>query len=409
MAIGASNPRRPRLLVLNQYYWPGIEATAHLLTELCEALATTHDVTVITGAARGLPRRQERNGVKIVRVRSTAYDRAHLPGRAMNYLSYALGVVWKAMLSRRPDLVVCMTDPPFVGSIAHLVAARFRAPLLVVMQDVFPEIAVKLGRLRNPIVVGFLRMLIDPSLRAADRVIVIGETMKKRVAAKGVSPERIRVIPNWGDAASVVPKPHDNEWARRHKLAKSFVVMHSGNIGHAQNLDALIRASTFLRDLDDLAVVLIGSGARRGDLVALMRTLEADKVEILGYQERSILSESLSTADVHVVGLVRGLAGYVVPSRVYGILAAGRPVLAATDVESETAQLVTEVGCGVVVPPGNPFALAAAIRAAHDGEYDLEGMGRRARVFAEQEADRSIAMRRYEAVIAELEGAGARG
>jgi glycosyltransferase involved in cell wall biosynthesis len=240
-------------------------------------------------------------------------------------------------------------------------------------------------------------------------VIVIGETMKKRVAAKGVSPERIRVIPNWGDAASVVPKPHDNEWARRHKLAKSFVVMHSGNIGHAQNLDALIRASTFLRDLDDLAVVLIGSGARRGDLVTLTRTLEADKVEILGYQERSILSESLSTADVHVVGLARGLAGYVVPSRVYGILAAGRPVIAATDAESETAHLVTEVGCGVVVPPGNPFMLAAAIRAAHDGEYDLEGMGRRARAFAEAEADRSIAMSRYRGVLAELQEAGARG
>jgi glycosyltransferase involved in cell wall biosynthesis len=112
---------------------------------------------------------------------------------------------------------------------------------------------------------------------------------------------------------------------------------------------------------------------------------------------------------VHVVGLARGLAGYVVPSRVYGILAAGRPVIAATDPESETAQLVTEVGCGVVVPPGNPFTLAAAIRAAHDGELDLEGMGRRARAFAEQEADRSIAMRRYRDVLAELQEAGARG
>jgi putative colanic acid biosynthesis glycosyltransferase WcaI len=400
---------RPRLLVLNQYYWPGVEATANLLTELCEALAVTHDVTVITGAARGLPRRAERNGVRIIRVRSTVYDRAHLPGRGMNYLSYAVGVLGRAMVTNPPDLVVCMTDPPFIGSIARIVASRFRAPLLVVMQDVFPEIAVKLGRLRNPVVVGFLRMLIDPSLRAADRVIVIGETMKKRVAAKGVSPDRIRVIPNWGDAANVVPKPHDNQWARRHKLAKRFVVMHSGNIGHAQNLDVLVRASTFLRDLDDLAVVLIGAGARRGELVALTRTLEADKVEIHGYQERSILSDSLSTADVHVVGLARGLAGYVVPSRIYGILAAGRPVIAATDAESETAQLVTEVGCGVVVPPGNPFALAAAIRAAHDGEYDLEAMGRRAREFAEQEADRSIAMRRYEDVIIELEGASARG
>jgi colanic acid biosynthesis glycosyl transferase WcaI len=327
----------------------------------------------------------------------------------MNYLSYVLGVIGRAMVSRRRDLVVCMTDPPFIASIGRLVAARFRSPLLVVMQDVFPEIAVRLGRLRNPLVVSFLRLLIDPSLRAADRVIVIGETMKKRVEAKGVSPGRIRVIPNWGDAASVVPKPHDNEWARRHKLAKRFVVMHSGNIGHAQNLDALIRASTFLRDLDDLAIVLIGSGARRAELVALTRRLEADKVEILAYQERAILSESLSTADVHVVGLARGLAGYVVPSRVYGILAAGRPLIAATDAESETAHLVTEVGCGVVVPPGNPFALAAAIRAAHDGEYDLAGMGRRARAFAEAEADRSIAMRRYGDVLAELQEAGARG
>jgi putative colanic acid biosynthesis glycosyltransferase WcaI len=400
---------RPRLLVLNQYYWPGVEATANLLTELCEALAATHDVTVITGASRGLPRRQERNGVQIVRVRSTAYDRAHLLGRALNYLSYALGVLWKAMFSKRPDLVVCMTDPPFIGSIARLVRVRFRAPLLIVMQDVFPEVAVKLGRLKNPLVVRLLRLLIDPSLRAADRVVVIGETMKRRVEAKGVSPDRIRVIPNWGDAGAVVPKPHNNDWSRRHKLAKRFVVMHSGNIGHAQNLDALIRATTFLRDLDDLAVVLIGSGARRHELVHLTHVLEADKVEIHGYQERSILSESLSTADVHVVGLARGLAGYVVPSRVYGILAAGRPVIAATDTESETAQLVTQIGCGVVVPPGNPFALAAAIRAAHDGEYDLGGMGRRARAFAEAEADRSIAVGRYRAVLAELQEAGARG
>src|SRR5581483_6914980 len=141
----ARMPKRPRLLVLNQYYWPGVEATANLLTELCEALAETHDVTVITGASRGQPRRQERNGVEIVRVRSTAYDRAHLWGRALNYVSYALGVVAKAMFTRRPDLVVCMTDPPFLASIARLVHARFRVPLLIVMQDVFPEVAVRLG------------------------------------------------------------------------------------------------------------------------------------------------------------------------------------------------------------------------------------------------------------------------
>jgi colanic acid biosynthesis glycosyl transferase WcaI len=396
--------RRPRLLVLNQYYWPGVEATGNLLTELCEALATDHDVTVITGAARSVPRREVRNGVRIVRVRSTTYDRSHLLPRAANYVTYVLGLMWRGMVAKRPDVVLCMTDPPFIGSVARLMAARFRARLLIVMQDVFPEIAVRLGRLQNPIVVRLLRLLIDSSLRSADRVVVIGETMKRRVEAKGVSPERVRVIPNWSDASTVVPARHDNDWARRHKLAKRFVVMHSGNIGHAQNLDALVRAATLMRDLEDLAVVIIGAGARRSELVALARVLQADKVEFMPYQERSLLSQSLSAADVHVVGLARELAGYVVPSRVYGILAAGRPVIAAADAESETAQLVTDVGCGVVVPPGNPFALAVAIRAAHDGEYDLAEMGRRARAFAEHNSDRSIAVERYRGVLRELNG-----
>jgi len=359
-------------------------------------------VTVITGAARGLPRRQERNGVKIVRVRSTAYDRAHLPGRAMNYLSYALGVVWKAMLSRRPDLVVCMTDPPFVGSIARLVAARFRAPLLVVMQDVFPEIAVKLGRLRNPVVVRSLRLLVDSSLRSADRVVAIGDTMKRRLEEKGVQAERIRVIPNWVDVTRVRPQPRDNPWAREHRLTRRFVVMHSGNVGHAQDLDSLIRACTFLRDLDNLAVRIIGGGARREELVQLARRLQAEKVRFMAWQPYELRSLSISTADIHVVGLARGLAGYVVPSRLYGVLATGRPVIAAAEAESETAQLVASVGCGVVVPPGDPFALARAIRAAHDGEFDLAEMGRRARAYAEEEADRAIAIGRYEAVLSEL-------
>jgi colanic acid biosynthesis glycosyl transferase WcaI len=403
VARNRSNRRRPRLLVLNQYYWPRVEATANLLTELCEALAENHEVTVIAGASEGLPARQVRNGVEIVRVRSTSFDRARLSRRATNYVTYVLGLVWKAMVVRRPDLVVSMTDPPFIGAIARIVAARFRRPMLVIAQDVFPEIAVKLGRLRNPIVVRLLRILVDSSLRAADRVVVIGETMKRRLEEKGVRSERIRVIPNWCDSSAVVPMPRDNDWAREHRLRRRFVVMHSGNVGHAQDLDTLIRACTFLRDLDDLAVRIIGGGARRHELTRLAHLLEADKVRFMPWQPYDRRSQSLSSADVHVVGLARGLAGYVVPSRLYGILAAGRPVIAAAEPDSETAQLVASVGCGTVVPPNNPFALARAIRAAHDGEYDLVEMGRRARAYAETEGDRPIAIRRYEAVLDELQ------
>jgi colanic acid biosynthesis glycosyl transferase WcaI len=399
--------RQQRILVLNQYYWPGVEATANLLTELCEALAEDHDVTVIAGRAPEAPAKQVRNGVEIVRVRSTAYERSRLSRRALNYLTYVIGVMWKGMFARRPDLVICMTDPPFIGAMARVVALRFRAPLLVIAQDVFPEIAVKLGRLHNPVVVHALRLLVNSSLRSADRVVAIGDTMKRRLEEKGVRPERIRVIPNWVDVTRVRPQPRDNPWAREHRLTKRFVVMHSGNVGHAQDLDTLIRACTFLRDLDNLAVRIIGSGARREELIELARQLQAEKVRFMPWQPYELRSLSISTADVHVVGLARGLAGYVVPSRLYGVLATGRPVIAAAEEESETAQLVSRVGCGVVVRPGDPFALARAIRATHDGEYDLAEMGRRARAFAESEADRSIAIDRYEAVLAELQQAAA--
>src|SRR5207249_7454647 len=167
-------------------------------------------------------------------------------------------------------------------------------------------------------------------------------------------------------------------------------------------LDSLVRASTFLRDLDDLVLVIIGTGARHSELVTLAELLEVDRVHFLYYQSRHVLPHSLSAADVHVVGLAPGLAGYVVPSRLYGILAVARPVIVAADAESETAQVVERIGCGIVVPPGRPELLARAIRDAHDGEYDLAEMGRRGREWVEREADRSVAVRRYRDLLGEL-------
>ncbi|MGI8422396.1 MAG: glycosyltransferase family 4 protein [Gaiellaceae bacterium] len=396
---------RPRLLVFNQYYWPGLEATAHLLSELCAALADEYEITVVTGElthAPAGPGRTMHDGVEIVRVRSTAYDRSRLVLRGINYLTYLLASLRVGLRARRPDVVLCMTDPPIIADVALLVARRLRVPLVVVSQDVFPEIAVELKRLENPALVGVMRALIGFYLRRADRVVAIGETMRERLEAKGARAERIRVIPNWVDTTAIEPAPKDNSWAREQGLTGRFVVMHSGNIGHAQNLDALVRATTFLRDLDDLVVTLIGGGARHDDLVGLTELLEADKVRFLGYQPRETLSLSLSAADVHVVGLARGLSGYVVPSRLYGILAAGRPVIVAAEASSETAQVVEAEGCGIVVAPGRPELLAETIRAAHDGRYDLDEMGRRGREYVQREADRSVAVERYRRLLGEL-------
>ncbi len=397
--------RKPRLLVLNQYYWPGLEATAHLLSELLAALASEFDITIVTGRiAVHAPHaeRLEHDGVRIIRVRSTAHDRTRLLARSINYLTYLAESLRVALFSRRPDVVFCMTDPPVIGNVSLLVARWFRRPLVVVSQDVFPEIAVELKRLENPLLIGALRSLIAVYLKQADRVVAIGETMRRRLEEKGARPDRIVVIPNWVDTSAIVPQPRDNEWAREHDLVDRFVVMHSGNVGHPQNLDMLIRAATFLRDLEDLAIVIVGGGARRTELMELADVLETDAVRFHGYQPRETLSLSLSTAQLHYVGLGRGLSGYVVPSRLYGILSAGRPVLVAADADSETAALVQSVGCGILAPPSRPEVIAEAIRAAYDGEHDLEEMGRRGRAYVVAEADREVAVGRYRELLHEI-------
>jgi colanic acid biosynthesis glycosyl transferase WcaI len=268
--------------------------------------------------------------------------------------------------------------------------------------DVFPEIAVELKRLENPLLVSLLRALVHLYLRRADRVVAIGETMRRRLLEKGAPPQRVSVIPNWVDAGAITPQPRDNAWARKRGLDGSFVVMHSGNVGHAQNLDNLVRASTFLRDLDDVTVLVVGFGARYQETVELAERLEADAVRFLPYQKREVLPQSLSAADVHYVGLGRGLSGYVVPSRLYGILAAGRPVIVAADEESETAQVVRTVGCGVVVPPDRPELLAETIRDLRDRRGELDEMGARGRAYVVAEADRGVAIARYRDLLREL-------
>jgi colanic acid biosynthesis glycosyl transferase WcaI len=396
---------RPRLLVFNQYYWPGFESTAQLLHELCLGLSETFDVSVVTGRLREVaeqPGTSEVEGITVVRVDSAIHDRASLRGRGLNYLTYVVRGVAAAFRSERPDVVLCMTDPPFLGTAALAVARRFRSPLVVVSQDVFPEIAVELERLTHPLAIGVLRRLVRFYLRRAERVVAIGETMKRRLEAKGAPAGRITVIPNWVDTDTIRPVPSDTAWAVENGLDGAFVVMHSGNVGHAQDLETLVDAAVRLADIDDLAIVVVGSGARKAALEERVARLGLTSVRFLGYQPRELLSETLSSGHVHVVGLARGLAGYVVPSRAYGVLAAGRPVIVAADEESETSALVRDAKCGWAVPPGDPAALAEAIREAHARRAELDELGARGRAHVVERYDRRIALERYRELLRSL-------
>jgi colanic acid biosynthesis glycosyl transferase WcaI len=398
VGAAATGEQRPRLLVVNQYYRPGVEATARVLTELCEALVDEWDVIVVAGTVAGAAGagREWRNGVEVIRVRATAFPRRRRTLRALNYASYLLLAAAAGARARRPHVVLTMTDPPLVGAVAALVARRFPAPLVVVSQDVFPDVAVALGQVRRSLVLALLRRLAAVPLRRAVRVVAIGETMRLRLAEKGVQPERSVVIPNWADIEALSPAPRRNEWARAHGLEEPFVVMHSGNLGYAQDLETLVRAVALV---DGVRLAIVGGGVRERDLRALAAELGVDAL-FLPYQDEELLPLSLSSADLHAVGLARGLAGLVVPSRLYGVLAAGRPVVVHAEETSETAQLVRSAELGVVVPPGDPERLAQAIELART--LDLDEIGRRARAWAVAHAGREDAVGRYRALLAEV-------
>jgi len=219
--------------------------------------------------------------------------------------------------------------------------------------------------------------------------------MRRRlVEEKGADPSRVSVIHNWADCDAITPGAKDNAFAREHGLADRFVLMHSGNIGMSQNLDVLIAAAERLRSRERLVVAIVGAGAR-------LRALEADvarraltNVRFFPYTAKERLHESFAAADAFLVALKPGIEGYIVPSKVYGILAAGRPFIAALDPSAEPAAIVREHGCGLIARPGDPDALAAAIAAMYDDPPATRLMGQRARAAALQ-FDRRAAVAAY--------------
>jgi colanic acid biosynthesis glycosyl transferase WcaI len=381
MAAPAGAPLR--VCYFNRSYWPDTGATGQLLTELAEDLVAKHgcEVTVVTGhpiTGEQRPARETRNGVRIVRAAGTTFSQRRFSGRAANYLTYFVSAVWAAVTLPRQDVTVALTDPPIVGLAA--LAARPRHGMVFFCQDIFPEVAGLLEDFHSPLVNAILDRLNRFLVRRAARIVALGDTMAKRlIEGKGAAPSKITVIHNWTDTTAIVPASKGNPFAAAHGLSDRFVVLHAGNIGHAQNLDAVIDAAELLAARPEIVVQFIGDGNRKAALQEAVRARGLGNVRFLPFQPREDLRWTYATSDVCLVSLKTGLAGYIVPSKLYPILAAGRPYVAAVEVSSEVAVLTAAHGAGVVTPPGDAAALAAAILALADDPARRQAMGARAR------------------------------
>lgn len=408
-----------KILFFNRSYYPDTSATGQLLTDLCEGLVQKHGhrVSVVAGpsllpaseqplAGRGglFFRRESRRGVAVLRAKGTRFSKRRFPGRFSNYVTYFFSACVAGLRVDRPDVVVALTDPPIIGLAAVLASGRFRAPFVMSYRDVFPEAARLLEDFHSPIVDSFLLRVNRFLVRRADRVVALGETMRRRlIEGKGADPVSTVVIPDWADCSQITPGPKENPFSRRHGLADKFVVMHSGNIGLSQGLDALVEAAARLAPYADIRIVLVGEGAAKASLEARARSLNLSNVLFLPYQPKERLTESFAAADVFVVSLKRGLSGVIVPSKLYGILAAGRPFIAAVEEDCEAALIAAQHRCGLPADPENPADLAEKVLVL----YQDSGLRRQMAENARRAAllfDRSVGVGAYAELFHQLTG-----
>jgi colanic acid biosynthesis glycosyl transferase WcaI len=402
--------KRCRVLVLNRSYWPDVEATGQLLAELGTDLVDEgFAVTVVAGepnvatsnssfAAAGT---HEIDGVTVIRVPTRKFSKTSLWSRARGLLSYFVRTAWVATTASRPDVIIVETDPPFLPALGSILSFRHRCRLICYLQDLHPEVGLALGKFRPGILTWLLRVFSQFGLRHADRIVVLGDDMKRRVLARGVPEAKITVIPNWADSSLLRPGLPSESLRRQWDVSGNLVVMYSGNLGMSQNLNVVLDAAAKLRD-EPVRFVFVGDGAHKQALEDRAKAEQLVNVRFLPYQPKDRLAESLGAADVHLITLQKGVSGFIVPSKLYGILAVGRPYIAAIDAEGDTAAVTERNNCGLRVDPDSPDQLTSAIRWCLSNRDELVKMGQRGRQVAENEFDRSVCTGKFATVLREV-------
>ena len=320
---------RTRVLFLNRSFWPDREATGQFLTELCDDLSSDHEVTIVAGpccqdkdknsAGFRLWSRERRGKVTIIRTWGTRFSKSNLAGRLVNLGTYYLLAAIVAFRLPRPDVIVAETDPPLLGALAAALKRRWRCRLIYNVRDLYPDIAEVTGGVRSPFLLDLLRRGNDYAYRRADLIVTLGHDMARRIVDKGVPTDKVVVVPDWVDCGRI--RPLDSNPFRR-SFGDKFVVMYSGNLGLSQQLEAVLEAADRLRDDNRILFALIGEGARKKWLEERARAMGLTNVTFLPYQPLENLGASLSAADLHLIPLAPGAAGCLVPSKIYGILAA---------------------------------------------------------------------------------------
>jgi colanic acid biosynthesis glycosyl transferase WcaI len=406
------------LLIICPHFRPDVAPTGEVMTAIVRELAARgHRLQIVTslpwyrhhriddGWSHRLVQTEETEWGWITRLHPFPTDKSNLPARAMAFGGFtALSAAVASVAKMRPDAVLAMSPPLILGGAGWLAARRWRVPFVFNIQDVFPDVAVEVGAITNPKVIAAASWIERFLYLRSDAVTVLSDDLRANLAAKlgARRPERVRVIPNFVDTAAITPADRITPYRAELGLGDRTVVMYAGNLGYSQSVGLLIEAARRFRDRDDLVFVINGSGSARAGLVEAADGL--DNVVFAPMQPRERVSEVLATGDLHTVLLKTGLARSSVPSKMYSILAAGRPCLASVDLDTEVDRTLRDANAGRVAAPDDVDAFVATLGEMLDRRDDWAGWGRSGRHWVEEWLSPAAVAESYEQLFEELAG-----
>ncbi len=412
---------KKKLLMLANYFHPEYASTGQLMTELCEYLAKDFDITVIANIpsyneGSGSEAYKEKKfyyetykGINIIRVPVPKVDKKSKASRIKYILVYALNAFRAIFKAEKPDIIYTISQPPILGGFLGLLGKVFRGSKLVYnIQDFNPEQAEAISYNKSKAVNNISRWVDNRTCKTADAVIVVGRDMLDRLhnRCKSIDKNNTYVINNWINEKEVHPleKEHEevNKFIADNGLKDKFVVMYSGNIGLYYDLENIIKVIGEFKEYNDMRFVFIGEGAQKENIATYCRDNAVNNVIFLPYQPKERIIYSLNSANVHFVTNQKGIKGVSVPSKIYGVMAVGKPVLGVLENGSEAQLLIENSGCGLSVEPKDYDGIRSLIRWFYDSREKAERMGAKGRSYLEANLRMCDSLEKYRSILSRL-------
>jgi len=344
--------------------------------------------------------------VRVIRTWSYISPKKEFWPRIWHYGTYSATAFYGGLLASlsagKPGILVSYSPPLPLGISAWLLARLWRVPWVLQLEDLYPDAAVAAGMLQNRAAIRFFSVMERFLYRRATHISLISVSFRRNLLGKGVPDSRITLIPVWADPDVVRPLPKEGPFRAQHGLAGRFVILYAGNIGITSCLEDVLGAAILLRDEPDIRFVIVGEGTKKDALQQMARDEGLQNVLFLPYQPREVFPQVMAAADISLVTLNRSSALTSLPSKIYNVMASGRPILAVAPPESEIAQLVRDGHCGLGVPPEQPALLAETIVRAKGDAAHLSAMGERGRALLESHFSRSHCVEMYERMLLSL-------